>query len=138
MPSTTTIEELRKLFSAYGLPEQVSANNGPQFIKEEFTVFLKQNSIKHFKCSPYHPSSNDAVERLVLSFKNFLKASEFDGRTLSHQLSSFLLTYQNIPHASTNATPSESFLKRSLRTHLDLLHANIESKIHVKRHPWFT
>ena len=49
-------EELRKLFSAYELPEQVVTDNGPQFIADEFTVFLKQNGIKHLKCLPYHPS----------------------------------------------------------------------------------
>ena len=110
MPDTTaskTIEELRKLFSAYGLSEQVITDNGPQFIAEEFMVFLKQNGIKHLKCSPYHPSSNGAVERLVQSFKKSLRASESDGHTLSHQLSSFLLTYRNTPHASTNTAPSE-------------------------------
>ena len=132
MPSTTaskTVEELRKLFSSYGLLEQVITDNGPQFIAEEFMVFLKQNGIKHLKCSPYHPSSNGAVERLVQSFKKSLTASESDGHSLSHRLSSFLLTYQNTPHASTNATPSELFLKRSLRTCLDLLHPNVESVV---------
>ena len=124
-----TIEELRKLFSSYGLPEQVVTDNGPQFIAEEFTVFLKQNGIKHLKCLPYHPSTNGAVERLVQSFKKSLRASESDGRAMSHRLSSFLLTYRNTPHASTNATPSELFLKRSLRTRLDLLHPNVESVV---------
>ena len=132
MPSTTaskTIEELRKLFSAYGLPEQVVTDNGPQFIADEFTVFLKQNGIKHLKCSPYHPSSNGAVERLVQSFKKSLRASESDGRTVSHRLSSFLFTYRSTPHASTNTTPSELFLKRLLRTRLDLLHPNVETAV---------
>ena len=132
MPSVTaskTIDELRKLFSAYGLPEQVVTDNGPQFTAEEFTVFLKQNGIKHLKCSPYHPSSNGAVERLVQSFKKSLRASESDGRTVSHRLSSFLLTYRSTPHASTNTTPSELFLKRPLRTRLDLLHPNVESVV---------
>ena len=87
MPSVTaskTIDELRKHFAAYGLPEQVVTDNGPQFIAEEFTLFLKQNGVKHLKCSPYHPSSNGAVERLVQSFKKSLKYSESDGRTVSH------------------------------------------------------
>ena len=77
MPSVTaskTIDELRKLFAAYGLPEQVVTDNGPQFIADEFTLFLKQNGVKHLKCSLYHPSSNGAVERLVQSFKKSLKA----------------------------------------------------------------
>ena len=136
MPSVTaskTIDELRKLFAAYGLPEQVVTDNGPQFVAEEFTLFLKQNGVKHLKCSPYHPSSNGAVERLVQSFKKSLKASESDGRTVSHRLSSFLFTYCSTPHASTKASPSELFLKRLLRTHLDLLLPNVESTVRLSQ-----
>ena len=132
VPSTTaskTIEELRKLFSAHGLPEQVVTQNGQQFIADEFTVFLKQNGIKHLKCSPYHPSSNGAIKRLVQSFKKSLRVSELDGRTVSHRLLSFLFTYQTTPHASTNTTPRELFLKRPLRTHLDLLHPNVKTAV---------
>ena len=128
MPSVTaskTIDELRKLFAAHGYPEQVVTNNGPQFIADEFSLFLKQNGIKHLKCSPYHPSSDGAVERLVQSFKKSLKASESDGRAVSHRLSSFLFTYRSTPHVFTKATPSELFLKRSLRIRLDLLQLNV-------------
>ena len=50
MPSTTsqrTIEELRRLYVAYGLPEQIFSDNGPQFSAEEFATFVKINGIKH-------------------------------------------------------------------------------------------
>ena len=66
------------------------------------------------------------VERLVQLFKKSLRAKESDGHTVSHRLLSFLFTYLTTPHASTNTTPSELFLKRLLRTCLDLLHPNIE------------
>ena len=33
--TTTTIEELRKLFTVRGLPKQLVSDNGPQFIAEE-------------------------------------------------------------------------------------------------------
>lgn len=32
--STRTIDELRRLFAAYGLPEQVVTDNGPQFVSQ--------------------------------------------------------------------------------------------------------
>ena len=136
MPSVTaskTIDELRKLFAAYGLPEQVVTDNCPQFIADEFTLFLKQNSVKHLKCSLYHPSSNGTIERLAQSFKKLLKASESDGRTVSHRLSSFLFTYRSTLHAFTKTTPSGLFLKRSLTTHLDLLQLNVESAVHLSQ-----
>lgn len=65
MTSTTTqktILKLRKVFAAYDLPEQLVTDNGPQFVAEEFATFAKLNGIKHIRCSPYHPSSNGAVE----------------------------------------------------------------------------
>ena len=48
MTTTTaskTVEELHKLFSSIGLPEQIVTDNGPQFISEEFGVFTKMNGI---------------------------------------------------------------------------------------------
>ena len=96
MKSTTankTIEELRKLFASYGLPEQIVTDNGPQFVSEEFATFTKANGVKHIKSAPYHPSTNGAVERLVQTFKKSMKASQDDGRSHSQRLASFLLTY---------------------------------------------
>ena len=69
-----TILELRKLFSAYGLPEQLVSDNGPQFVAEEFATYLKLNGIRHIRCSPYHPSSNEVAERYVQTFKQAMKA----------------------------------------------------------------
>ena len=59
--------------------------------------------------------------------------SLIDACTLSHRLSSFLLTHRSTPHASTNATPSELFLKRSLGACLNLLHPNIKSTVHLSQ-----
>ena len=46
MKTTTTektIEVLRPLFAAYGLPEQLVSDNGPQFTSSEFEQFMKAN-----------------------------------------------------------------------------------------------
>ena len=72
MSQTTThktIALLRHLFALYGVPDQIVSDNGPQFVAEDFAVFMKSNGVKHFRCSPYHPASNGAVERFVRTFK---------------------------------------------------------------------
>ena len=117
-----TIATLRHLFSTYGLPEQVVSDNGPQFTSEEFQQFMQSNRVKHIRCAPYHPASNGAVESFNQTFKRALKASEKDGRSLSHRLADFLLTYRSTPHSTTNRTPSSLFLNRELRTRFSLLH----------------
>ena len=60
-----TIEELRRIFSLHGLPQQIVSDNGPQFVSDQFAQCLKQNGVKHFKSSPYHPSSNELTERFI-------------------------------------------------------------------------
>ena len=57
--ATRTIEELRKLFTAHSLPEQLVSDNGPQFIADEFRVFMRSNGIKHIKSAPYHQLQMD-------------------------------------------------------------------------------
>ena len=52
---SATIGKLRSLFAAYGIPEELVSNNGPQFTSEEFSVFMKNNGIKHTTSAPYHP-----------------------------------------------------------------------------------
>ena len=105
MNSTTTqrtITELKKLFSAYGLPLQLVSDNGPQFISEDFAHFMKSNDIKHIHCAPYHPASNGAVECLVQTFKKAMKTAKEYGKDLQQALSSLLLTYHTTPHTTNH------------------------------------
>lgn len=88
MPSTTagrTIMDFRRLFAAYGLPEQLVIDNGPQFISQEFSLFMRMNGVKHIGCTPYHPSSNGAAERFVQTFKNGIKTGSHSLIPLHHR-----------------------------------------------------
>ena len=57
-----TVEEVRTLFSRWGLPAQMVTDNGPQFASQCFERFGKLNHIKHTKTSPYHPATNGLAE----------------------------------------------------------------------------
>ncbi len=72
-----TIKELRRVFAAYGLPEHLVSDNGPQFTSAEFAQFMKANCIKHIRCAPYHPSSNGCAERFVQTFKRAISSGVY-------------------------------------------------------------
>jgi len=61
--NATTTVVLRSLFARYGLPQNVASDNGPPFIADEFTTFLKINGIDHTLCPPYYPASNGLAEK---------------------------------------------------------------------------
>ena len=101
MSSTTavkTVEVLRRMFAAYGLPLQIVTNNGPQFVSQEFADFMKSNGVRHTQCTPYHPASNGEAERFVRTFKESMKAGKYDGLSLSLRLQNFLASYRTTPH----------------------------------------
>ena len=129
MKSTTTaslIVELRRVFSVFGLPQQLVSDNGPQFISAEF---VKENGVKHVRSAPYHPSTNGLAERFVQSFKQALKVGERKGVPSQQCLAEFLLTYQVTPHSSTNESPSNLLMGRQLRNRLNLLHPDCGSVV---------
>ena len=128
-----TIAILRSLFSHYGLPRQIVSDNGAQFTSSEFAEFVQSNGIKHTCTAPYHPASNGAVERLVQSFKQAMKASLSSGRSSQHRLDTFLMEYRNTPHSTTGEAPSTLFLGRRLRTRLDILRPSINDRVHSQQ-----
>ncbi|XP_029140205.1 uncharacterized protein K02A2.6-like, partial [Protobothrops mucrosquamatus] len=57
-----TIQVLRNIFAAHGLPDVLVSDNGPQFTSTEFQGFLRTNMIRHAASAPFHPSTNGLAE----------------------------------------------------------------------------
>ena len=136
MTTTTTqktLEVLSTLFATHGLPEQIVSDNGPQFTSVEFETCMKKNGIKHIRSAPGHPSSNGEAERFVQIFKRGLKASKHESGSLQVRLNTFLFVYRSTPHSTTGVSPAELFLKRKLRTRLDLLHPSVATQVAEKQ-----
>ena len=72
-------------------------------------------------------------EGFVQTFKRAMKAGEKFGGSLKRRLSRFLLDYRSTPHATTNVSPSELFVRRKIQTQFDLLKPDVESFITSKQ-----
>ena len=65
--------------------------------------------------------------------KKSSKSTVNEPGTIQTKLSRFLISYRTTSHTTTEETPAELFLKRSIRTRLDLLKPNLEDKITQKQ-----
>jgi hypothetical protein len=125
--STATINAMRDIFSRNGLPNVLVSDNGPQFVSDEFSHFMKMNGITHKRSAPFHPATNGQAERFVQTFKHFMKKNS--NVPIHQRLCNFLLTYRNTPSVTTKRSPAELLMNRSLRTRLDLLKPDIQLRI---------
>ena len=123
-----TMDAMRRTVSYNGLPLRVVTDNGPQFSSHEFKNFMSANEIKHQLTPPYYPAANGQVERMVQEFKESLKTKP-TGKSVSHQVSIFLLHYRTTPNSTTGKIPAELMLKRSPRTRLPLLRPEADSEL---------
>ena len=134
VPSTSsqaTIKALRPIFATHSLPEIIVSDNGSAFTSEEFQKFVKQNGIRHLRSAPYHLASNGLAERAVQTFKNAMKKATTSD--LETHLSRFLFQYRITPHTTTGVSPAELLMGRQPRSHLDLMHPQVSSRVHANQ-----
>lgn len=121
LETSTTIDELRNVFSRTGFPKQIVSDNGPHFTSQEFADFMDMNGIRHIASAPYQPRTNGLAERFMQTFKQAMKSSARDEGSFQQKLSKFLLAYRNTAHSTTQETPARLILGQSLKLRLDLV-----------------
>ncbi|MCG8032935.1 MAG: DDE-type integrase/transposase/recombinase [Candidatus Thiodiazotropha taylori] len=124
-----TVNIMRSVFARNGLCSQIVSDNGPQFVSDTFSNFMKNNGIVHLKSAAYHAATNGQAERFVQTFKNSMRAMKSEPSDINKKIANFLLSYRNTIHATTNETPAKLFLGRNLRTRLDLLKPDIRKSV---------
>ncbi|GFR19231.1 transposon Tf2-6 polyprotein [Trichonephila clavata] len=93
---------------------------------------LCKERVKHKTSAPFKPSSNGQAERYVATLKQSLKAMHKYEGTIQQKLSTFLMQYRKAPNATTTHSPAILFLKRDIRTRIDLLLPELKTKIQDK------
>ena len=130
--ASATIRALRGLFATHGLPEDIVADNGPQFVAEKMKEFLTANGVRLCLSSPYHPASNGKAERAVRTFKEAMRVTKNEPSTQTEKLARFRLSYRATPHTATGCPPAEILMGRRLRTRLELLQPDLSARMEQK------
>lgn len=119
--SSQIINILKELFSRLGYPLSITADNGRQFVSQEFKEFCNNCNIKLFNTIPYWPQMNGEVERQNRDIVKRLKISASEKRDMKDTLYEYLMMYNSTPHSVTGKTPSELFFKRINRDKIPML-----------------
>ena len=119
--SSVIIQNLLSLFARNGLCEEITTDNGPQFISAEFTDFLHVRGIRHNRTAVYNPAANGLVECFNRVLKEGLQAVHYENTNWQYGLLSILMSYRSTPHISTGKSPSEMLNGRRMRTRLDII-----------------
>jgi hypothetical protein len=113
---TVLVPKMEKIFSEHGYPSILKTDNGPQFNGFEFTKYCNQTGIQHKKITPLWPEANGLCERFMPGIEKVVKMAHLKGTNWRKDLNEFLLNYRATPHSTTEVSPAELFLGRSIKT----------------------
>lgn len=114
-PTTAMVSRaLIRWFAAFGVPQSITADNGPQFKSAEFQKFCNSFGINLHLTTPYWPQQNGAVERQNRNIGHRIKISIREGTDVKMDLQEYLLMYHTTPQETTGLTPGKMMFNREL------------------------
>ncbi|XP_050533909.1 uncharacterized protein K02A2.6-like [Daktulosphaira vitifoliae] len=122
--SESVVIKLKEVFSKFGIPNEVVADNMP-FGSVNFHQFAKEWNFKITNTSPQHAQSNGLAEKGVGIAKNMLKKCLYTG--LDFELC--LLMYRNTPVAGLSYSPAQLLQSRELRSTLIVKDNNLKPNV---------
>nr|XP_009792938.1 PREDICTED: uncharacterized protein LOC104239899 [Nicotiana sylvestris] len=90
----------------FGIPSEITYDNGKQFIGSKLTQFLEDHKIKRILSTPYHPCTNGQAEStnktIIQNLKKRLEGVKGRWREIFHEV---LWAYRTTPKSSTGEMP---------------------------------
>ena len=116
----------------FGYTHRVASDNGPQFISEEFSEYMKQHNIEHRRVTPHWPSANGEVERMNRTLKRAEQCADTEGKNWREELHKFLLTYPATPHSITGVPPASLMFKHQMGNDIPSFDTTCETKLDLQ------
>ena len=151
-----TCKGLIKYFSTFGVPENITVDNGSNFNCEIVKELLKLHKIKVHFTTPWHHESNAIVERFHSTIIEHLRILRemYPNEANSDLMDYAIIGYNSSIHSSTNFTPfeltfghtnsrnpeeifySKSFFSEYVQSHRDKLkhiYGNVAEKLRTQK-----
>ena len=107
---------LRRLFSTFGVPVEISSDGGPEYEAKVFKDFLDRWGVRHRESSAYLPTSNGRAEVGVKTTKRLLQCNVgTDGNLDTDEVVRALLQLRNTPDRDAKVSPAEVLFGCPLR-----------------------
>ena len=116
------IQHLKDIFSRYGIPETLMADNNP-FNSFAMRQFAESWGFQIITSSPRYPKSNGQAERFVQTIKQLMRKAVESNQDVSIAL----LQYRNASVAGCEYSPAQLLFNRSLRTRVPTMTATTTS-----------
>lgn len=113
--SFVIINHLTEMFSRLGFPRSIRADNGRQFVSNEFKQFCSNHNIELIQTPPYWPQANGEVENMNKSILKRLQIAHANKSDYQSELQKFILMYNVTPHGTTGKSPSQLLFGRNIR-----------------------
>ncbi len=105
------ITVLRDTFSAYGIPETLTSDGGPEFAAHATRDFLKSWSVHHRIASAYYPHGNCRAEVAVKSTKRLIAGKTGPGGKLAQEEPSTTPSTEPSCNTGTPPAPAQACLR---------------------------
>ncbi|KAK3882515.1 hypothetical protein Pcinc_013114 [Petrolisthes cinctipes] len=112
--ASSLVRECRVQFARHGVPLQIVAYSGTQFLSRTFHKFAEEWNFEVVTSSPYHHQSNGKAENAVHTIKKLLSKSEMSNTDPLLAI----LEWRNTPSEATGTSPTQKLFGRRCRTPL--------------------
>lgn len=126
---TTSKHFIETRIARFGVPTCITTDHGKQFTSDLFNVLNSRLRIEHLQTSPYHPQSNEIVERLHRTLKTSIRCHQ-DNDWVS-ALPTILLAHRSQAKADLGASQAQLVCGTTLRIPGEFFQENTEFSPHT-------
>ncbi|PFX25910.1 Uncharacterized protein K02A2.6 [Stylophora pistillata] len=112
------IPQLTRVFTTYGIPEEVKTDNGPPFNGSKFAKYAQEQGFRHRKVTPGWAEANGDVERVIQTVKKSARVAKIKGKAFKQEIQRTVGNYRATPHPVTRQSPDKLKFGREIRRKL--------------------